>query len=202
MTSLKTFTITWDEFVSLSFDLLFLVESHLPVCRWLGPYEEDDSTCDIARLYRKTFEGKLSSLLISLCANLRILEDRGFIRGALVGAADDSGVADTKTSRVFQNGVGRIRWDEGEWENLTTLRDLLNTIMHSDRIEFAVSELQQLGETGRRVMGFDDLVVVSAPRNTSGNGIKTVKLSLRQFARYLFDIVEEMQPSALVKEAD
>ena len=192
MTSLKTFTITWDEFVSLAFQLAFLIESHKPMCHWLGPYEENENTCSIARLYRTIFEGKLSSLLISLAANLRILEDRGIISGALVGTPEAIKI-DPKASRVYQNGVGRIRRDSSDWEDLQTLRDLLNTIMHSERIDFAVSVIEE-HETGRKVMGFDDIVVVSEAKQ-KGKGQKTVELRLQNFSRYLFDIVEEMQPT-------
>lgn len=182
--------------MSLSFDLLFLIESHRPICRWLGPYEEDDATCDVAHLYRDKFEGKLASLLISISSNLRIMEDRRVIHGNLIGSFNRGEAYDPADSQVYQSRVGEILNKEtGEWNQLFSLRDLLNAIMHSDRIEFSVSELEaiQPPAPSRTVRGFDNLVVVSAPKGKNAKAIKTIRLNLQNFSRYLFDIVEEMK---------
>ena len=93
MKELKTFNSTWEEFFSLSFELLFLVESHRSICRWLGPYEIDDASFRSSFLYREKFEGKLSSLLISIASNLRIMEDRGILPGVLIGSSNWSAEA-------------------------------------------------------------------------------------------------------------
>lgn len=210
MTSLKTFTITWNELVSLAFEYLFLIESHPPVCRWLGPYdarEEGEEPCAVARLYQEKFEGRLSTLLISIAAHLRILLDRHSLTGELVGLTENHRPSDSCDSRLYQMGVGKIMENSGDWVALKTLRPLLDTIMHSDRIEFAMSELERIViseelKVTRAVMGYDDLVVVSAPQHGDEKRRKTIKLSLRGFAHYLFDIVERKQPLALAEATE
>lgn len=193
MRDYDTFQISWDEFLDLSFELLFLIESHRPVCRWLGPYEEDEATCAVARLYKEKFEGKLSRLLISIASNLRILEDRGILGGDIIGQFPKGEDYDSSDSQVYQADVGQLRDSEdGKWKPLISLRPLLNTIMHSERIEFGISVLENAPTINREVRGFDNVVIVSAPlpRGKKGQNTKTIRLNLLNFARYLFDIVE------------
>lgn len=200
MAESQSLCITRDELLQLSFDFLTIVESHHSICRWLGPYESDECKCDIAEFYRRYFEGKLSRLLISLAAHLRILDDRGLLSEELAAKSlkpDES----SEPFRLYQNAVGTISFDGGEWKPLIRLRDLLNTIMHGSNTDFEVSRIESTiidEESGfkRDIFGYNEITITSTPMNSKkGPGVKSVKINLTNFARYLFDIVEAYNPN-------
>lgn len=187
MKTRSAFLINAQELANLSFEFLYLVESHHPICEWLRPYEFDENTCKIALMYRERFESRICSLIVSIAANLRILDDNKSF-SELISAKGE----DWYSNRIIQNGVGHIKLGNSEWKKLNSARTLFNYILHADSIKLSESMIKAEKCRYRAFKALDDIVIInkSVPsKNKNGS----IKFSLRNFARYLFDIVEAME---------
>jgi hypothetical protein len=165
-------------------ELAILLESHVGMCMWLGPYETEDNEDDcVAKHYKAYFEERLSYLLLTLAIQLRTLDDRELIARY------------TKREDPKQVDLGKIR--EGDkWNEIDNLRTVCNFLIHAtevipephvENVEIDAFEIKAV----RRVKSFSGSISILGKLKRKDIWIDTMmQLNLRPFCDMVFRVVE------------
>jgi hypothetical protein len=183
----REFLIQPNRLMALGMELATVLHSHESMCKWLGPYELDQGERDFtAEYYSEYYDDRVSVLVLSLAVLLRTLDDRKLI--------------DSYTKREDPKNValGKVRGNNGKWNDITNLRTALNYVIHASEIIPDSSRKDIEISLGGQVYGNREQLSYTGTLTLLGefNGKPTsMQLDLRAFCDMVFRIAESMANS-------